>query len=127
MSIPQILAGLIGFAFIALSIPLVRRRVKPNALYGLRIPATFADDGVWYEANAKSGRDLFALGAWICAMGLVLALVPGLTAGRQVAAVLGLSFFGTILLAVIGIVRANRLLRAHRRAHDEGRGPARRT
>jgi uncharacterized membrane protein len=111
MIAPQVLALFIGFAFIAISIPLVRRRVKPNWLYGLRIPATFADDGVWYEANAKSGRDLLVLGAAICLAGLALAFFPGLTTERRLAVVIGLTFFGTIILAVVNIVRANRMLR----------------
>jgi uncharacterized membrane protein len=118
MIAPQVLAGLISFAFIAISIPLVRRRVKPNWFYGLRIPSTFADDQVWYEANAKSGRDLLALGAAICLAGLVLTLFPGMTTELQLALVVGLAFFGTIILTVIGIVRARRLLRERKAARN---------
>src|SRR5947207_1568020 len=61
---------------IALAIPLIRRRVKPNALYGLRVPATFADEWVWYEANAKSGRDLLIVGILQFVMALALAMAP---------------------------------------------------
>lgn len=111
MMTPQVLAIFIGFAFIALSIPLVRRRVKPNWLYGLQIPATFADDRVWYEANAKSGRDLLALGTGLCLAGLALPFFPGLTTERRLAMVIGLTCFGTLILAIVNIVRANRLLR----------------
>lgn len=35
----------------------------PNRWYGLRLPATFADEQVWYDANAVGGRDMMLLGA----------------------------------------------------------------
>ena len=38
----------------AVAVPLARRRVPPNAWYGLRVPATFADREVWYAANARA-------------------------------------------------------------------------
>jgi hypothetical protein len=50
-----------GLLLAALAIPLIRRRVKPNRLHGLWVPATIADEWVWYEANARSGRDLLIL------------------------------------------------------------------
>lgn len=53
-----------------LGVPLMRRRIKPNGLYGLRIRETLADDEVWYEANARSGRDMVITGV----LGLVLSI-----------------------------------------------------
>ena len=58
----QILFSGIGVVSIVSGLPLARRRVRPNRWYGLRIPATFADEHVWYEANAACGRDLVLLG-----------------------------------------------------------------
>jgi len=52
-----VLYGL-GVFFIALAIPLIRRRVKPNWIYGVRFPATLEDESVWYDMNARGGRDL---------------------------------------------------------------------
>jgi len=43
--------------------PLASRRVRPNRWYGLRIRATLADEHVWYEANAATGRDLILPGS----------------------------------------------------------------
>src|SRR5207302_8963817 len=81
---PMILVILVfagaGLLFIALAIPLIRRRVKPNALYGLRVPATFADEWVWYEANAKSGRDLLIVGILQFVTAIAVALSPGIDA-----------------------------------------------
>lgn len=65
-----------GILLAALAVPLMRRRVPPNAFYGLRIPETLADDGVWYEANARSGRDLLRVGLAILVGSLLLAVVP---------------------------------------------------
>lgn len=56
-----LLAGT-GVVFMALAIPLMMRRVPPNPLYGLRVTATFAEEAVWYEANARSGRGLLGVG-----------------------------------------------------------------
>ncbi len=69
----QILFSGIGVTSILSGIPLARRRVRPNRWYGLRIPATCADEYVWYEANAACGRDLILLG---CALLLVALGLP---------------------------------------------------
>jgi len=99
--------------FVALAIPLMRRRVPPNSLYGLRVPATFADESVWYEANARSGRDLFLLGA---ALLVVAVLMPA--AGIDEAVYLlvwcSLAVAGCVIMAVVGWRRADRLLRERR-------------
>jgi hypothetical protein len=48
---------------IGLGIPLWRRKVRPNRLYGYRVPATLRDERVWYEVNAGTGADLIGVGA----------------------------------------------------------------
>jgi uncharacterized membrane protein len=52
----------VGGLFIALAIPLILRKVPPNSLYGLRIPETLEDDRVWFEANARLGRETLGSG-----------------------------------------------------------------
>jgi hypothetical protein len=52
---PRVLFPVLGFLLVALGWPLATRRVRPNRWYGLRVPATFADTGVWYDANAIAG------------------------------------------------------------------------
>ena len=63
---------LTGTLFIALAIPLIRRRVSPNSLYGFRVPITFSDETIWYEANARSGRDLLGVGLGLIMLALLL-------------------------------------------------------
>jgi uncharacterized membrane protein len=106
--------ALAGTVMCVLAVPLMRRRIKPNGLYGLRVPATFADEWVWYEANARSGRELFALGSSqliLALVPLVDARVPFPTYAIGNAIFLGL---GAVVLAIVGCIRANRLLKERR-------------
>nr|WP_290667980.1 SdpI family protein [Ardenticatena sp.] len=59
----------LGALFVGLALPLVQKRVAPNHWYSLRIPATFADETVWYEANAQMGKDLLWLAVSIILVG----------------------------------------------------------
>jgi hypothetical protein len=52
-----------GLLLMLLAVPLARRRVRPNRWYGLRLRATFADERIWYDANAASGREMAVFGA----------------------------------------------------------------
>ena len=70
-----------GLLTAALAVPLMRRKVGPNALYGFRVRRTLDDPRVWYDANAFAGRCFFRSGigtALAC-----LALFP-ILAGRPV-------------------------------------------
>jgi hypothetical protein len=102
---------LVGLLLAALAIPLVRRRIRPNGLYGLRCRATFENEWVWYEANARSGRDLLFLAAGIVALSVLLRLLPGMSPEIYAAAVALSITVGALLLAVVGVSRANGLLR----------------
>ena len=103
-----------GALMVALAIPLMRRRVKPNSLYGLRIPATFADEWVWYEANARSGRDLLILGCVLIVTPLFLSLMPGVTADLLALVSAAVAVIGAVACAIVGWRRANRLLESRR-------------
>jgi hypothetical protein len=70
----DILFPALGLLLAALGYPLARRRVRPNRWYGLRVPATFASERVWFEANAVAGRDLILLGSAVGIAGLLLPL-----------------------------------------------------
>jgi hypothetical protein len=101
LAVTLLLAGT-GVLFMALSIPLIRRRVKPNMWYGLRVQATFEDEWVWYEANVRSAWGLLAIGAVMT--GLAFAPVGPLV------------WVAVVLVAVLGwagwsVRVANRLLR----------------
>jgi uncharacterized membrane protein len=75
----QTLAALIsgsGLLVLLLAIPLIFRRVPPNALYGVRTKASFASDSDWYRINAIGGRYLAVSGLVILAVGVVGFFLP---------------------------------------------------
>lgn len=90
------------------------RRVRPNRWYGLRVPATFADEQVWYDANAVAGRDMMALGAVVIAVALAVPWLTGLPEGAYAAVCAGILAVGPLFLAIRGWRVANRLLRERR-------------
>ena len=47
-----------GPLLVLLALPLWGRRVPPNRFYGVRTRTTLSDEALWYEVNARSGRDL---------------------------------------------------------------------
>ena len=65
-----------GLLLIAAGIPMWLRRVPRNALYGVRFGSTLSDDRIWYEINARGGRDLVGIGAGYLAL-LTAALLFG--------------------------------------------------
>jgi uncharacterized membrane protein len=103
-----------GVILVLVAVPMIRRRVPPNRLYGLRVSATYADEWVWYEANAASGRDMLLLGVLQLAVAIV-----GLLFLRQlpIAYVLlntAVICAGAIAVAIVGLLRADRLLKRRR-------------
>lgn len=118
MSITAAIFLFVGLLFVGISLPLIRRRVPPNRTYGLRVPATLADDWVWYEANARSGRDFFALGIAIMVVAVVLPFAVRMREPAYTLAMAGLLLTGTLAICVRGWRMANRLLAERRR--DQG-------
>jgi uncharacterized membrane protein len=66
----------IGILFIVLALPLLRRKVPPNHFYGLRVGETMENEKVWYEANARSAKDLIRLGLGIIVISSALFFLP---------------------------------------------------
>ena len=106
---PMLTFSLIGLLFIGLSIPLLRRRVGPNACYGLRVPATLGDKEIWYEANAKSARDLLILGLLQLILALGLPLAVDLSPETYTEINGGVIGSGVLVAALLGWSRANDL------------------
>ncbi len=59
---------LVGLLMIALCQPLVRRKIKMNPWYGIRIPAAFESEERWLEINEYGGRVLSRCGVVIAAI-----------------------------------------------------------
>ena len=75
MIVPVILFAAVGLLFIGLAVPLIKRRIPPNHLYGFRVAATLASEEVWYAANEYAGRQLRLLGVIILAAITILLLL----------------------------------------------------
>jgi uncharacterized membrane protein len=105
----------VGLLFVGISLPLIRRSVPPNRTYGLRVAATFADEWVWYEANARNGRDFFAFGIIIMAVAVVLPVAMRMREPAYSLVMTGVLLAGTIGVAIRGWRTANRLLAERRR------------
>lgn len=114
-----IFAGtLSGLLIAGLSLPLIWRKVPPNNLYGLRVRATFADEWVWYEANARSGRDLLIVGVATVAATLLPA-AAGADERAVAISMIVVLLVGVIWAAISGTRYANRLERARRVEGDK--------
>ncbi len=111
-TVNYLLAG-VSVLLVLVSIPLLLRRIPPNAFYGLRVPATYADEWVWYEANALAGRDMAALGVLLTVLALVLPVFE-LEAGTPTMVWAAVAAVGSLVLTMVGWARANRLLRERR-------------
>ena len=115
---PHLMFPLLALLLITLGWPLAARRVRPNRWYGLRVPATFADETVWYDANAVAGRDMVGLGLLVLAIALVLPHLTELRRETYAGVCAGILGLGSLLLAVRGWRLANRLLRQRRPGGD---------
>lgn len=58
----SLLFAFVGLLFIALSIPLILRKVPPNWAYGYRTRKTLSDPKIWYQANHLFGKDFLISG-----------------------------------------------------------------
>jgi hypothetical protein len=104
----------VGLLLALLGWPLAARRVGPNPWYGLRVPATFADREVWFDANAIAGRDLMVLGVVLLLVALILPRVSGIPEAAYGGVCAGLLGVGALVMTVRGWRAANRLLRERR-------------
>jgi uncharacterized membrane protein len=104
----------IGLLSIVTGLPLARRRVPPNRWYGIRLPATFADEYVWYETNAAGGRDLMVLGIIVVGVAVIPPQLATLSAAQYAGLCAGVFVVGSSAMVVRAWRLANRLLRERR-------------
>ncbi|MFL5517110.1 MAG: SdpI family protein [Gemmatimonadales bacterium] len=114
--VPELLFPVVGVLLALLGWPLAARRVGPNRWYGLRVPATFADRQVWFDANALTGRDMIGLGVAVAAVSLLLPRIARLPEPVYSGICAGVLGVGAVVLTVRGWREANRLQQARRNA-----------
>ena len=86
-----------GLLISALSIPLIRKRVKMNAWYGIRTLETMRDKKIWYDVNSKMGKYLFVFGIIISSISIYFSFFPFEEEYEMVYSLLGILFLGAIL------------------------------
>jgi uncharacterized membrane protein len=103
-----------GVVFVAMAVPLIRRTIRPNRLYGFRIPSTLNDERIWYEVNATTGVDLLATGVGVLVVSVAHAL--GLFSARAVVLVSALWLtVGALWSLVHGFTVINRMTKMQER------------
>jgi uncharacterized membrane protein len=86
-----------GLLLAGLSIPLILKKIKPNGLYGFRVPQTLDNPKVWYEVNQYSGKWLLVGGIAIVIAAIGLYLLPGISVDGYALAILG------VVIGVLGV------------------------
>ncbi len=90
-----------GVVEMAIAMPMIRGKIRRNALYGFRTPKTLASDAIWYPANAYAGRAMFAAGFVLAAgCALLLPFAAFLAKDTVVFVGLALTFVPMILVLV---------------------------
>jgi uncharacterized membrane protein len=110
----------VGLLLVVLGIPLARRRVKPNSAYGVRFDATMADESVWYDVNARGGRDLSVIGVvYLIVLSLAYFYAPSWSLEARIVGPLALLMIALLVEAIVLNRAANALL-ASRRGSQAG-------
>jgi hypothetical protein len=65
-----------GLLFIGISIPLVKRKIKMNFLYGFRIEESFKSEENWYNINAYGGKELMVWSIPVILLGIICFFIP---------------------------------------------------
>jgi uncharacterized membrane protein len=59
-----------GVLMIGLGIPMAARKIKQNMFYGARLKYTLMDEEIWWEVNARAGKDMIIIGIVLAALGI---------------------------------------------------------
>lgn len=92
----------------AISVPLVKRKIPKNYIYGVRIYKAFESDENWYAINAYAGRQLIVWSVPTLILGVVTLFLP-LADHQYLFAVPFLAVF-FLLVPMVSVVRYSRNL-----------------
>jgi hypothetical protein len=94
---------------IALAVPMIRGKVKPNGLYGFRIPLTLDNPQIWYPANRYAGWLLLAWALISLVATLGLPFLPGMDLDRYAVWLLVFDLVGLAVVFLLSWRYARRL------------------
>jgi len=66
----------VGFLIILICIPLVRRDISMNKIYGIRFKKSFESEENWYKSNAYGGKQLIIWSIPLILFGVVTFFLP---------------------------------------------------
>jgi len=92
----------LGIMEIILGLPLFLEKVKPNWLYGFRLPSTLSKEEIWYKSNKYVGRDFVVTGILVVFVSLLLIF---LKSSFSVFEIILISIFLLTLPIIIIIIR----------------------
>ncbi|MFA5375345.1 MAG: SdpI family protein [Dehalococcoidia bacterium] len=99
----SILLGL-AVLFIAISIPLVKRKVKMNPWYGVRIPKSFESEENWYKINAYGGKRLMVWSSLLVLISIATFFIPLDENSSGVSALVILLAFSPLIVVIPAII-----------------------
>jgi len=99
-----------GLLCIGLGIPLVRGRIGPNALYGVRFPQSFQSDDAWFAINRFGGKRLIVWSIPLIVIGIISFFLP-LRSHTGLTLALG---FAPLVFILIPVVESWRFARRYR-------------
>ncbi len=100
-----------GLVLTMISLPLIAGKIKPNALYGFRVPATLDNPDLWYPVNRYAAKRLLIAGLLMIFAAVGLYFWPGITPDVYAWAFLGF-FVVTFSIVIIQCVRYLRKLQS---------------
>ena len=100
-----------GLILALISLPLIYGKIKPNSLYGFRVPATLEDPDLWYPVNQYAAKRLLVVGLLMIAAAIGFYFWPGISIDAYADAFLGV-FLAAFTIVIIQCVRYLRRLQS---------------
>jgi uncharacterized membrane protein len=98
-----------GVLVIAVCIPLLQGQIKPNVLYGMRLPKSFASDENWFKINRYGAKQMMRWAGVMIVVGLVTFFLP-LQGNALLTGMVGLAPIVLLLIPAFQIYRYARTL-----------------
>ncbi|VAX29801.1 hypothetical protein MNBD_IGNAVI01-2781 [hydrothermal vent metagenome] len=88
---------------------MIKRKVKINSFYGVRLPGTMKDEKIWYEVNEKSAKYLLVLGIIIIFVSALFYFSAVFSSTVSVIIMTVIVLTGVVSLAIFALIITNRL------------------
>jgi uncharacterized membrane protein len=109
-----------GVILALISLPLIYGKIKPNSLYGFRVPATLEDPDLWYPVNQFAAKRLLIVGLVMIVAASGLYFWPGISVDAYAYAFLGI-FLAAFTIVIIQCVRYLRWLQSNKTSQNHNK------